>query len=303
MTLHCAICEREQLVRVACKDSKSGEPLHVFHCGNCGLVQQAPLPDEKELQRYYSELYRIDYKGTRQPRAKHVFRAARCAKQRLDFLIQSGIRGGSLLDIGAGGGEFVAMAHRAGFDASGLEPNEGYAEYARSEHSAQVRTGNLADAVGRFQVVTLFHVLEHLRTPLDVFKQLHALIEPDGRLFIEVPWALSGAISPANRYFKAHLFYFDADTLAAAASAYFDVLAVDTTENLRMLLAPKTSPQPLTLPPLGYAALSRRKLVDQGWIHYLTSGLGWLKPAKIIQRWWRESRIQTLKGKDILALF
>jgi len=148
--LRCAICESDQLVRVARKDSKSGAPLPVFHCGNCGLVQQAPLPEEMELQQYYSDLYRIDYKGTRQPKAKHVFRAARCAKQRLDFLIQSGVRPGSLLDVGAGGGEFVAMAHRAGFDASGLEPNEGYAEYARSEHGARVRTGNLSDAVGRF---------------------------------------------------------------------------------------------------------------------------------------------------------
>ena len=301
--MHCAICESDRLGLVADTDSKSGQPLHVFHCETCGLIQQAPLPDEEELKKYYSTQYRIDYKGIWHPKPKHVLRSARSARQRLDFLVRAGIRPGSLLDIGAGSGEFVTLANRAGFDASGLEPNRGYSEYARREYEAPVETGNLADARGRHDVITLFHVLEHLRSPLQVFEQLHALLRPGGRLFIEVPWALSGSISPTNLYFKAHLFYFDVDSLAAAASRHFEVVASETNGNLRMLLEPRPCPQPLRLPDPGYAATVRRRIDSHGWIHYLTTGQGWLKPAWRIRRLWQEQRVRSLAGKQIIASF
>jgi 2-polyprenyl-3-methyl-5-hydroxy-6-metoxy-1,4-benzoquinol methylase len=303
MALQCALCESNELTQVAHKDSKSGLSLQVFCCDKCGLVQQAPLPEEDELRQYYSDYYRIDYKGTRRPKAKHVFRAARCAKQRLDFLIRSGITSGSLLDIGAGSGELVALAAQTGFDASGLEPNRHYAEYARSEFGIRVSTGHLEDATGRFDVVSLFHVLEHLRSLFYVFKQLHALVKPDGKLFIEVPWALSGSISPSNRYFKAHLFYFDVETLAAAASGYFEVLNTETSDNLRMLLAPKSRPEPISLPTHDYPISVRHQLDRHGWIHYTTHGQGWRKPAKIIQRLCREFQIRSLRGKEIIKFF
>ena len=300
MIIYCNFCNGHDMHRVADTDSKNGGRLDVFLCNKCGLIQQAPLPDEQSLERYYSTHYRVDYKGTRQPRARHVFRSANQAVNRLGFLRRNGLHSGTLLDIGAGSGEFVAMARKAGYGATGIEPDLGYSEYARSEYSADVVTGKIRDAVGLHEIVTLFHVLEHLRSPVEAFASLHRLLVPGGRLFIEVPWILSGAISPSNRYFKAHLFYFDVQTLAACASSHFETTDVETNGNLMMLLRARETPAPLEFPPPGYTGEAKRKIDDQGWLRYITYGKGWRKPFTKLRCLMEEQRVNGLSGRQIL---
>jgi SAM-dependent methyltransferase len=289
--------------RLADTDAKSGEPLDIFLCNECGLIQQAPLPDEQSLEHYYSSIYRIDYKGTRQPKPKHVLRSTNQAVRRLEFLRRNGLNSGTLLDIGAGSGEFVAMARKQGYGAAGIEPDPGYSGYARNEYSANVATAQICDASGRHEIITLFHVLEHLRSPVEAFASLHSLLAPGGRLFIEVPWILSGAISPSNRYFKAHLFYFDVRTLAACASSHFDEVVVETNGNLMMLLRARETPAPLKLPPPGYAGEARRNIEGQGWLRYITHGKGWRKPFFKLRSIMAEQRVSGLSGSQILESF
>lgn len=300
MTICCNLCNSHAMHRVADTDSKTGAALGVFLCCDCGLIQQAPLPDEESLEKYYSTLYRIDYKGTRQPKAKHVFRSANQAVARLAFLKRNGLLSGTLLDIGAGSGEFVAMARKKGYAATGIEPNEGYSEYARSEYSAEVVTGKIQEATGQYDVITMFHVLEHLRSPAEAFANLHRLLVPGGSLFIEVPWILSGAISPSNRYFKAHLFYFDAETLASCASSHFEMTDVETSGNLLMLFRAKETPCPIELPPAGYAEKARKKIDAQGWLNYVIHGKGWRKPFARLRHIMDEQRVSGLSGSQIL---
>jgi SAM-dependent methyltransferase len=285
---------------VADTDAKSGAPLQVSFCESCGLIQQHPLPTDSELRDYYANSYRLDYKGTWHPKPKHIHRAARCARSRLEFLRKAEIRRGSLLDIGAGGGEFVALAGKAGFDARGVEPNKGYAEYARTEYQAPVATAGLDEIGGRYDVITMFHVLEHLRSPVEVFERLHCMLKPGGKLFIEVPWALSASIAPCNRYFKAHLYYFDVDTLTACASRHFEVLSVCVRGNLRMIMQPRPALAPLALPSKDYLAALPERLKRQGWVSYLTRGRGLLKPLQRVRRLWEEGRVSSLSGREIL---
>lgn len=298
--MSCALCHHARMRLVADTDAKSGAPLHVFCCESCGLIQQNPLPSADQLRDYYSTSYRLDYKGTWHPKSKHIHRSVRCARSRLEFLRRADIRGGSLLDIGAGSGEFVALAGKAGFHARGVEPNKGYAEYARTEYHVAVKTAGLDEIDGRYDVITMFHVLEHLRSPVEVFQRLHCLLRPGGRLFIEVPWALSGAIAPSNRYFKAHLYYFDVETLSACASRHFEVLTAGIDGNLRMIMQPRSAMAPLSLPSADYLAALPARLNRQGWVTYLTSGRGVLKPMHKLRRLWEEGRVSRLRGREIL---
>ena len=129
------------------------------------------------------------------------------ALDRLRFLKRNGLRGGKLLDVGAGGGEFIYLSKRSGYQSVGVEPDIGYSEFARSQYGVDVRTGDVRKVNDTYHVITMFHVLEHLAKPTQAFKTLWALVDTGGYVFIEVPDIHAANASPHNTYFKAHVFY------------------------------------------------------------------------------------------------
>lgn len=301
--MNCALCNSIHSTLLSRRDCKSGKKLNVFLCDHCGLVQQLPLPDPAELQRYYATEYRLDYKRIHQPKSKHILRSARLAVERERFLRKAGVYSGRLLDIGAGSGEFVTICNRSGFQAEGAEPHVGYSEFARSQYGANVRTLELADLDGTYDVITLFHVLEHLPSPRDVFARLSQLLNPSGHLLIEVPWGLSPSISPSNRYFKAHLYYFELETLAACASTHFEPVTSSETGNLQMLFRRRDHTQPIRMPTPDFAVSAKARALRLGWWSYLTTGKGHRALLRKIRRCHEERGIRHLSGSAILNLF
>ncbi len=299
--MKCALCGSEGLFEIVShSDAKSSEPLLIAMCRHCGLVQQSPTPTADTLRIYYSHNYRKDYKKTYTPKSKHVYRAGKTALQRLDFLNRCGIVNGTLLDVGAGGGEFVYLSGRAGFQAEGIEPNIGYSQYAKSAYGCHVITGELDGVSQLYDTITLFHVLEHLPSPIEAFEKLHSLLKQGGKLLVEVPWIEAQDASPHNIYFKAHIFYFSADTLSACASQFFNVLHIDTSSNLKILFSAKSKPSPITLPESRSVARTRKRLRSKGWLEYLFQGGACIKPVKKLIRAVEESKMDGAKPKDIL---
>ena len=285
---------------VSHKDAKSSEPLLVSICAECGLVQQNPIPSAEELKVYYSHNYRKDYKNAYTPKPQHVYRAGKTALSRIEFLRTAGIEGGTLLDIGAGGGELVYLAGKAGFLSEGVEPSVGYSEYATREYGCLVKTGELEDIDRKFDVITMFHVMEHLPAPIRAFEKLYNLLNPSGRLLVEVPWIETNDASPDNIFFKAHIFYFTADTLTACASRFFDVIKVDTTNNLKVLFQAKANATALVLPAPASVTRLKKRLDEKGWWEYLIKGKGVVKPFGKLSRSLEESRSSSLPPRQIL---
>lgn len=154
-------------------------------CDECGLVQQTVPPTDEALRIWYSHHYRRDYKSTIEPRPKHVRRAGLAALDRLRFLDAAAgpSRGRRLMDVGAGGGEFVYLASRSGYAARGLVPNVGYSDFARRHYDVDVRTAGIEQlAPGCADLVTMFHVLEHLDDPGAAFARIHAALADGGRV-------------------------------------------------------------------------------------------------------------------------
>jgi SAM-dependent methyltransferase len=94
---------------------------------------------------------------------------------------------GSLLDIGAGRGRFVAAARRAGWAAEGIEPSARGTSAAASAYGVALERGTLASTSGTYDVVVLWHVLEHLDDPSAALAHVASLLAPGGRLLIGVP--------------------------------------------------------------------------------------------------------------------
>ena len=298
--MSCILCNQTDLKTISTKDAKSSDFLNVSVCQSCGMVQQDPIPTEEELKEYYSTEYRQDYKKTYTPKLKHVFRAGNLALERIKFLQNGGISKGKLLDVGAGGGEFTYLSGEAGFTSEGMEPNIGYSTYAREEYSVNIQTGTLSDVVGAYQVITMFHVLEHIPDPTKTFKILSGLLEEDGCLFIEVPNIETNDASPHNTYFKAHIHYFSEATLISSASPYFEVIFSDNGTNLRILFRKRKEEKDLVLPSNAQVEFTKERLRKKGWTEYVFAGKGYMKLFSRIGIIIRESMLPKQKGVELL---
>ncbi|MFN4328282.1 MAG: class I SAM-dependent methyltransferase [Limnobacter sp.] len=302
--LECAVCHGGFLKHWESRDAKSGDGLPLGFCSQCGLVQQLELPSDEALRVYYSHHYRQDYKSTYAPKAKYVWRAGVTARDRLAFMQRAGLNpsGLRLLDVGAGGGEFCYVAAQAGFASQGIEPNEGYSDFARKAYDVDIRTCNLDDVGGdRFDVITLFHVFEHLAHPERSLEKLWTMLADGGRLVIEVPNIEQADASPHNIYFKAHLFYYSRHSLIAAASRFFEVAYVEDTGNLSVCFTKRVAPLPCKeMPSEADVQATLKRLTDKGWLEYLFVGGGVYKPFKRVAKAVREARMKRMAPREIL---
>jgi len=210
----CPLCGSPEAALLS-RRARDGSPLTTVLCHGCGLGRVEPRPSPAELTAFYRDRYRLDYKGLLRPARYHVLRAARLARERIQRLSDLIAPGDAVLDVGAGGGEFLYLVRAAGCQATGIEPNLGYAGYARDELGLDVLPGfpEDHDFGPRFRLVTLFHVLEHLADPLEGLRRLAGWLLPGGCLVVEVPNFEFACQHPAHRFHRAHLFHFNSATL------------------------------------------------------------------------------------------
>jgi SAM-dependent methyltransferase len=148
------------------------------------------MPTEAELGTYYEKYYRFDYQlAATKPKEKHIAKRQREAfrrAQQLQGLLPEGAR---TLDFGAGSGEFVTLMLDKGFDAHGFEPGETYATHAMERLGSRMRQIGWQDAGygPEFDLVTSFHVFEHLSTPLPALRRIASWLKPGGKVYLEVP--------------------------------------------------------------------------------------------------------------------
>jgi len=113
-----------------------------------------------------------------------------------------------------------------GFDCVGLEPDPDARSLALSKYNIELQEPSvLGEMLGhkKFDVITMWHVLEHIHEPVALLKKLHTLLENSGVLFIAVPNHRSKDAQVYKNNWAAydvprHLFHFSKDTISKAAS-------------------------------------------------------------------------------------
>ncbi len=212
----CELCHGTDFTLIADKD-RDHHPLPTVVCHGCGLVFTNPRPSDTELEDFYRESYRIEYKQSAQPQLKHVYRAGLVALERLDYLLPLLETSHRLLDLGSGGGELLYILRGLGFSVEGIEPNIGYGSVARDSYGLPIQITHYREAKVEprsLNIVTAFHVLEHLPHPVEALATLGSWIQDDGLMLIEVPHVFSRCQWPQSRYHKGHLYHFSSSTLA-----------------------------------------------------------------------------------------
>jgi 2-polyprenyl-3-methyl-5-hydroxy-6-metoxy-1,4-benzoquinol methylase len=198
------------------------KPVYVLKCLHCGLVFVDPQPEPSLLAAHYGEDYYRDWLG---PKGK---RRLRMWKGRLRT-IEKKVPKGRLLDVGCGAGEFLSLAKESGWVVEGTELSPYSAALVSDRLKMQIFSGNLMNAGlehASFDVITFWHVLEHVPDPVIYLREAHRLIKPSGLLVVAVPNLDDMVMRIAYRIVKGrplrlyskddrevHLYYFQAETL------------------------------------------------------------------------------------------
>jgi 2-polyprenyl-3-methyl-5-hydroxy-6-metoxy-1,4-benzoquinol methylase len=160
-------------------------------CLNCGLVFQSPRMSPTELDSFYQQEYRLLYQGSQGPSPKDLA-VQRGRAQALLRLAQGNVNHISRhLDIGCSAGLLLQAFSRAyGCLPVGVEPGDAYREYAVGQGiTVYPSIETLQEAgEGRFDLVSLAHVLEHLANPVEYLTDLRSRwLTQGGYLLVEVP--------------------------------------------------------------------------------------------------------------------
>lgn len=177
----------------------------LLRCNACGqLISQINEAD------YLRSMQAFNDAGFNLPDERAAHRRSRHAIQRLDhiraLLVGRLDRRPRLIDVGCSRGDFVAAATGAGFEAEGVEPAPQIAAAARAS-GRKVRTGLLEERHfedAQFDAVSLFEVVEHLRSPLALLQECLRILRPGGIMLIST----GNAASWTARAMKARWDYF-----------------------------------------------------------------------------------------------
>jgi SAM-dependent methyltransferase len=234
----------------------------IWGCEDCGFLQQWPVPSAGDLLDAYGAVEDPLYLAEKDNRYLTFRRAVR-------LLGEAG--GRRLLDVGAYCGFFVDVAREAGFAAEGIELSRWAAAHARNL-GLTVRGETLAErarAGGRYDVVTLWDVIEHMPDPRAELRAAHALLVPGGRIHLSTIDASSLLARVLGRRWPwlmdMHLVYFDRATLPALLEETgFRVLSrghYTHTVSADYLLRKAAA----SFPPLGPLLRALRRVVPTRW--------------------------------------
>ena len=191
---HCPACGSADIsfVLKAKDETVSHEYFEIWECNNCTLRFTQNIPNEKNIGKYYQSSAYISHSNSSKGvvnKLYHNVRSITLQSKRKLVEKSSGKKAGRLLDIGAGTGAFASTMKKAGWNVTGLEPDETARTNAKRDFDIELQSiENLFSLQpNTFDVVTLWHVLEHvhkLHIYLDTF---YSLLADNGTLIIAVP--------------------------------------------------------------------------------------------------------------------
>jgi cyclopropane fatty-acyl-phospholipid synthase-like methyltransferase len=210
----CYLCQGKTLTQV--KGSVRDMPdLKILKCDSCGLVFLESFDHIDENYYESSNMFIKDKDTKEEPHlSENEMDNARRFK-----LLKKMASGKRVMDFGCGNGGFLDKIKDSCKECAGVEKDLNY--YAKFNRDKRIKIYSGLDEIkGKFDVITLFHVLEHLKDPVKVLKELALFLNKGGIIVIEIPNANDALLSIYDcdafskfTYWSPHLFLFDNNTL------------------------------------------------------------------------------------------
>ena len=197
------------------------EPFKILECKDCGLLYTTPRPNKDEIGKYYKSDEYYSHQENKEGFIPKVYEKVKSINLKNKYTIATEkTRKGKILDIGCGVGDFLHTMEQHGWEGTGVEPSEEAKAIAKKRIKAQLFSSEEQEnlTIGSFDVITMWHVLEHVDALRWQIQQLYRLCKPGGRIIIALP----NYKSYDGQYYKAawaaydvprHLNHFNEETI------------------------------------------------------------------------------------------
>ena len=222
----CILCKHGNLKTISgqVRDSKKHG---IVKCQKCKHVQLYPIPTPEEDKKFYDKDLQnknIRYYGSIEDHRK---KSIDDTIRRLELIQKITPKKSKVLEIGAGHGFFVELAHKRGFDITGIEISQEKRAMAKKVTKAKILDIDINFQMPNLEnldLVVMFHVLEHIVDPISFLKKIKKLLKPGGKLVVEVPncddFQLTLNDAYKNFYWqRAHIHYFTPKILKKVLNA------------------------------------------------------------------------------------
>ena len=217
------------------------EKFNIVSCTNCNFFFTNPRPEQSAIGKYYESEDYISHSNAKKGIINSIYQFVRSyslskkvnlinllskaenkaeSKSGINSGSSSGSKKGEILDIGSGTGEFLAKAVENGWSGIGVEPNMKARAQAIANHNLNIYTEEDVHTLKKshFDVITMWHVLEHVHSLNERVEEIFNLLKPGGISIIAVPNHLSYDAQKYKEDWAAydvprHLYHFDPNSI------------------------------------------------------------------------------------------
>ena len=197
------------------------QPFTIVACKECGFRFTNPRPDQFEIIPYYQTENYIAHDTSKGSLLESIYKFIRKIALANKFNIIKSFPGGkTILDIGCGTGEFLNYCKIKGYTAIGIEPNSKARTFAKEKYGLTVKEETYLSELptASIDVITLWHVLEHVHLLPEYLERIFRLLKPEGTLLIALPNSNSWDANKYKQFWAAfdlprHLYHFTPQSL------------------------------------------------------------------------------------------
>jgi 2-polyprenyl-3-methyl-5-hydroxy-6-metoxy-1,4-benzoquinol methylase len=213
----------------------TGEKFTIVQCSSCGFRFTNPRPSTENLGSYYQSTDYISHTDQKKGLFAAIYQNVRKYTLFSKYkLISRYKKSGQILDIGCATGQFLKYMQNKNWSVTGIEPDERTREYARKTQKIEAFPEEKLNELptSSFDVITLWHVLEHVSDLNTRMNQIKQLLKTDGVLVLALPNCDAFDAGFYGKYWAGydlprHLYHFtlsDVNKLAAAHGFRIDAV-------------------------------------------------------------------------------
>jgi 2-polyprenyl-3-methyl-5-hydroxy-6-metoxy-1,4-benzoquinol methylase len=201
---------------ISCRDHLVSQTVFsISCCTSCGLKITTPRPNPADLGKYYESTDYVSHTSEANNLVNRVYKLVRrfTLRGKLSLVNRYASRG-SILDVGCGTGDFLTTCKEGGWSVTGIEPGVLAREKASLNTGTPVRSDiSELEPGGKFDAITLWHVLEHMPDPGVSIGKLASLLNEGGLMLLALPNPSSADCQHYGEYWAAydtprHLYHF-----------------------------------------------------------------------------------------------